>query len=648
MKNINVPNIILSGKLYSKYNTIQNYESELLSKHSKIGDYNINEGLYNLYDEKKLFVKLNDISAINNVKELLLTIFSDISNLVIFGPQINKLLNNFSSIQIKKDIHIKGCKVNVQDLFNKDNFKTTDHTNYFLIRLDKYNIFIYKKQYNSITHALLTNNMNRRICLYGDIIYISGCFICEYCKNLCVFEENNIDPIFGYPYDIYDMYVKINENNELKNIIDMINLESFVALKKLDLNKIIDKQLNVIEYLIKKLIDENNVILQNQFKNMIIHACKEINDDNPIKRLPHLYALMLNCDKKYNDIYVLLQNVRNEYEIINIDIVCKSIDDINNLIIEYLISKDDYIHLKDYIIYCDMVKELSKKKKTTIKLVDNLIKYKANNIMENILIDKLLSEYYEYYLILMSENINLVKNIEFKPDVALNLLEDVVKKGLIRSMFFMIKMDETILDMKFNVNETVSTETNVGKNNNCSLIHLIENTGKNINIIDLLLKLKPTMINQVNGCGQTPIIVFAEKGYFNLVSHLLNFSDIDIDMVDNLGETFLHKLCKLKEFDVSILVREILKKSKSILNKRNLNLQTPITLACIYGNEDLYYILKSVGCDVNIVDKYGNTVYHYICYNSMCIGSSIVNTKNMYGITPHDYCKIKPNYYQFN
>jgi len=50
---------------------------------------------------------------------------------------------------------------------------------------------------------------------------------------------------------------------------------------------------------------------------------------------------------------------------------------------------------------------------------------------------------------------------------------------------------------------------------------------------------------------------------------------------------------------------------------------------------------------MNICDIYGNTVYHYICQNELCIGLDIINKENIFGYKPSDYSKISNNYYYF-
>jgi hypothetical protein len=89
----------------------------------------------------------------------------------------------------------------------------------------------------------------------------------------------------------------------------------------------------------------------------------------------------------------------------------------------------------------------------------------------------------------------------------------------------------------------------------------------------------------------------------------------------------------------------VLKKYSELINIPNNNFETPVIICCKYNNENMYYILKSMGADLDEKDYHGNTVYHYICLNKMCIGTIIKNIKNKFGLAPIDYLKLSHIYY---
>ena len=83
-----------------------------------------------------------------------------------------------------------------------------------------------------------------------------------------------------------------------------------------------------------------------------------------------------------------------------------------------------------------------------------------------------------------------------------------------------------------------------------------------------------------------------------------------------------------------------------LIDMPNKNSETPIILGCMNGHEDIYYLMKDKA-NMESKDKYGNTVYHYICKNAICMGIIVDNQENLFGLTPKDYCKISNNYYVF-
>src|SRR5690606_31085130 len=111
-----------------------------------------------------------------------------------------------------------------------------------------------------------------------------------------------------------------------------------------------------------------------------------------------------------------------------------------------------------------------------------------------------------------------------------------------------------------------------------------------------------------------------------LVKHVLTNTDTPINTIDNQGETILHKFAKNNNHS---LISDFSKQIKDIINCKNNNSETAAVLACKNGCEETYYALKGVDADLSMRDSFGNTVGHYICLNGMCLGSIILNTKNL-------------------
>ena len=79
----------------------------------------------------------------------------------------------------------------------------------------------------------------------------------------------------------------------------------------------------------------------------------------------------------------------------------------------------------------------------------------------------------------------------------------------------------------------------------------------------------------------------------------------------------------------------------------NGNSEYPIMICCKNKNEEMFYLMKSLGANLDVRDGYGNTVYHYICANSICLNMTVECIQNFFGLTPKDYCVLSPKYYHF-
>ena len=95
------------------------------------------------------------------------------------------------------------------------------------------------------------------------------------------------------------------------------------------------------------------------------------------------------------------------------------------------------------------------------------------------------------------------------------------------------------------------------------------------------------------------------------------------------------------------LFKKCISKIPEILNLPNNNYETLAIMSCMNKCEDIFYMLKGMGADLKSTDRFGNSVYHYICKNAICIGILCNNKSNNFGITPKQYCSIAPSYYEF-
>ena len=236
----------------------------------------------------------------------------------------------------------------------------------------------------------------------------------------------------------------------------------------------------------------------------------------------------------------------------------------------------------------------------------------------------------------MTQEIDLFESLQhkFNIDIALNYYKDILENCLMRSFYFLLCCDETIINTLFKDKQNI----------------LFQITTKNIDLVydflTLIVKIKPELFNGLDNNNKSILIHCAEHNT-ELLNILLDFSvDYNYLQQDNLGNTFVHYICMNKTDDVD-LFKKCISKIPEILNLPNNNYETLAIMSCMNKCEDIFYMLKGMGADLKSTDRFGNSVYHYICKNAICIGILCNNKSNNFGITPKQYCSIAPSYYEF-
>jgi ankyrin repeat protein len=241
----------------------------------------------------------------------------------------------------------------------------------------------------------------------------------------------------------------------------------------------------------------------------------------------------------------------------------------------------------------------------------------------------MVDDYLLYYLILMTENIELIKSMKFEIDIAINFLKDIIINGIYDSFVYLLENDNSIITTLFD--------------NNRNLLHIIKKNGNFEKIIEKIMEIMPELANISDEFGETPIIYHA-KNNSGLLEYFMKY-DMDLTVLDKYGNSCLHHLCK---HDEPKLLKKFLKKYPELVNMPNLTAEYPIIVCCKSKQEEMFYILKSFNADLSAKDNYGNTAYHYICANSICLGIGIPDVQNYFGLTPMDYCKLSHKYYGKN
>jgi hypothetical protein len=633
--NLDIPELIRTNKYYSNISSIINYENSL----EKIFSSNVNSQLVsnpyiflwkiNMTDNFDLFPNLKFFSF----NDFGINLIDSTVDLVITGPYIRSHINYSKNSNIRKEIYVyKMDSKKWKNIIDLKDF--TDEYAEYILETENFKICLIKKVYKSPSHILLQDDFIKRICWINGNFFVSSMFLIEYQKHINLINTNFRDPIFKIPYDPLDYCVYPNKNilHPIKiieqidlNLLLKIRLKQFENLYEIKVGHVrySEEKKTSIEYALEKYVKEDHPILKNELKQIIIYLLK-IKYKRPII----LYALYLKID--FNDeIYKYLCDAPNKYEIIyNTDniknITVENIEQINMIIIDHCIRNDNPLWLKDYVKYIGI--NISK------EILNLIIKFKANNIIKYIIKNNLVSKNLIYYLVLNSQELDMIKLINFDVDIAINYLKEIVSESLIRSFYFLYKVDESIINFPFE--------------NKQNLLHIIKfndlNKKNTQQLINLIYKLKYELINQVDEFNETPIIYHAKNNplYFDY------FIDCEFDctILDNDNNTFLHHLCKI---NIPHIIKKFIVKYPELLNIPNNKSETPIIISCINNLEDVFYVLKNMNANLDAKDLFGNTLYHYICKNSMCLSMMIENTKNNFGLTPSDYCQISPKYYNF-
>jgi hypothetical protein len=237
-------------------------------------------------------------------------------------------------------------------------------------------------------------------------------------------------------------------------------------------------------------------------------------------------------------------------------------------------------------------------------------------------------------------------------NMILEILQDVITRGLTRSFYVILKMFPFILDtgFTFNVkNENVlghivkqkkKIDKTMGVRGN--ILHEI-NSDKSVEILEIILKTNPSIIDDKDENNLTPLIKYARIGLGKCITLLIK-NNADYEITDNESNTFLHILCENNNLDI---IQNVIRNISDIIDFKNDKMMTPAMIATQNKNEEIFYILKGLNAKLDCVDIYGNTVYHYICKSKICPGIMVPNKRNKFGFTPHDYCSINHNFYYF-
>lgn len=645
---MNIEKIIKNNKIEKEYRIVKEMEDMIQNIYKTNVDTEI------LDDEKLLLYR---IDSNNNFNICLYKTSQEILNKIILPDFLQELYSDLIFYGSYVRTALIRDKVNGEingdlELFIST-YKTIENLdeNFLSNGFDKSETGYYKKsdigiihfistKFKSIGEVLLFNPYLTRFAIHSDEYIVSSMFIIEYNLNLKHINTKKLDPKFSTEIDLFHLKKKLEKKSE--TIFDLIARKDSIIIENLMKYKL-DLTLNgltPIEFAIKLYKNEECDIISHQLK-LIIY---ELLDKIKFLRLPAFYANIIELYTKDSKMYEILttneyQNIMNKInkfnEINEISEINKGISEINKGInglselnyrlLEYYISIDDsdtfYPYLKLYVKKIDSI---------IIKLLCN---YNPKKIITEGIKKKHFNQNNIYKLILFTQELEYCELIKFDINIALNYIEDIVNRCLQRSFFYLFKQDSTIIQFKNSDGNT--------------LLHRITETGSYCDMIKLIITLDSSILSMTNENGETPLIYHIKQKNYKIVEFIIkNYSKSElIEQTDNQLNTILHLLCNS---DLNIkLIKMFIYDNLDLIDKVNINNETPIIIATKSGAEDIYFFLKSLNANLTIVDDYGNSVYHYICLNSIVIGSVIENKPNIFGYTPEDYCEISTKYYAF-
>jgi hypothetical protein len=504
----NIIDIINNNKLESEYNVINELEDTIIDLFDKKSDSELFNNdlllLTELTKELSEKLKINLYSEFNIHKlNLDKKIIDNLDRIVITGPLLRSILVDVSTIgtDIRKEIFI-SCVKNLKPAEIIDTTYTENEIMYYKT-IENITVHILKSEFKNPSHVILQNCNLKRIGFYLNKIYCSTMFIADYNKYSHTINSNFVEPIFKTKLDVFDIHIHIKREITIFDIINKKNYEYFKKNNnKHDQLNLLKNGETVIEFALKLYMEEQNDIIKSQIKLIIIDLSHK-----QYIRPPAFYARLLKLDVIDKDLFVILSmnKLYTQMSDINFDLI-KSITDINNAILKYYISTDASDEFYSMLRFKD-----DKYLKLDSAMFNFIIDANPKNIIINGIKSNYFSERSKYKLILWTQNLDYFNIIgdDFNMDIAINFLDEIIENCLIKSFYFLYKIDDTIIN-------TIDSEGN-------TFLHIITEKNKYQDMIKILLKLDDGILYRKNKNNQTPLMSHIKNNNYNIISILIDF-----------------------------------------------------------------------------------------------------------------------------
>lgn len=529
--------------------------------------------------------------------------------------------------------------IDVHSLLHKDNninsltvYPSTKHF-YSNIRL-----IIGKYYYLTVNnfHKYIINNIE--INIFNDVIPFD-----ELIKSHSILTNNTLTL---YPPQYYQLQTKD------------FYLSPNITKAKLIYSKLIKKTIDK-EYIKSLSIDEYEILFKLSIVKNNIDVIDLLKEDDKVKSvsnvLEHLMKTNMKLFKTFKNLEVYLDS--NGFNLLEYAIINKNIEaimflkdlhfDRSSFYIEasydthYLEYKDELLKKEDvpkHISNCKMLNTLIIDEMLNHGIFDDTYDYIIHHFKHfdySLLCDMLVRNHASLTVKLMLKN-NVLEINKYSVDMLVRLqLEDFTREDE-KEVF--INNSEKIIEMmiedekiwrRFKEKKYLNMLNHNFIVNDCydNILHLLcrkEYKSFHEEILDYVIRINSEVVNNVNSKNENCIFEMTNKKIINRIFVLGVENKMNI-----YGDYFIHKVIREKNFN---LLFSSLSISNQQINLKNTYDETPIILASKLCNIKMINYLNKMKCDVNSVDCYGNSCYHYISLNGLKvnfdINNSIVNKFN--------------------
>lgn len=488
-------------------------------------------------------------------------------------------------------------------------------------------IEIIKTLYNSIDHILLNiENINERFIYNAENDKYMGTTM--FYINLMKIRDNSMSDKNRYANNI----IMMQQENDIHYMIatcDDNRLRQYKLSNTVNNNKIKNGYTG-IEYAIIKYGKTKNKILKLALINIIKELC-----NYKYMRHPYIIVKYLGLTR----ITEMIQDIETDYDSVNIKTVNNIIDKyrnsslsmeniINTVMLEILIKNNDSKTVLEYMEYTNSYSIIDKiiienrDNRDNIREIILILNKRRDNININI-INNICVNY--GFIDIIMENKMIIDNNMLK-----TYISNMIKTNNYIMMLYLLKTSCDAIKNTVNENYDYEELYNKFKTDKIAFMKIIE------------------LFNKYNVCiyrtKYNTILHYIAKTRDNSINikELAKKLNIDISEQDTEGNTVVHILAANRNNQFIDIIDNI---NNKILNIQNKDGETISIILAKHLNEEALSIISKYEYDDTIPDKYGNTVYHYMCMNNIMINKNIKNNiVNKYGFLPLDYTYMKLYY----